>query len=135
MNENSHLHGTLVMVRPDMENARLSLAGEIGILTYIDTHDEAFVSFRNGAESRYSPEDLVQLKNRDEIFSELENYRDFSVEDYKDLYKITLLLDMGRSTDILRALEIAGNNEAVWDQTLVPVSDRMTVQHDLSLSR
>jgi hypothetical protein len=135
MNENSELHGTLALVRPDLENARLNQSGEIGVITYIDTQDEVFMSFRNGVEGRYSPDDLMQLKDRDQIFPELKNYGDLDTDDYKDLYKISLLQDMGRSTDILRALEIAGNNPAVWDKTLVPVSDRMTVRHELSFSR
>jgi hypothetical protein len=135
MNENNQLHGTLVLVHPYLEDDPARQQGKIGILTYVAEDKEVFVSFQNGAEGQYNAGDLLQLKDRDKIFDERQNFGDLSLDDYKDLYKISLLQELGRSTDILHALEIAGRNPAVWEKTLLPVSERMTAKQDLSLTR
>jgi hypothetical protein len=135
MNENNQLHGTLVLVRPDMEHDPVNQQGEVGVLTYVAEDQGVFVSFRNSVEGKYDAGNLMQLKDRDQIFAERKNYGDLEIEDYKDLYKISLLLDMGRSQDILRALEIAGKNPAVWQKTLLPVAERMVAKQELALGR
>jgi hypothetical protein len=133
--ENSDLHGTLVLVRPDLENDPVRQQGQVGVLTYIDSSDNVYVSFPNRIEGKYDPDALMQLKEKEEIFPQLKDYDALNMEDYKDLYKISLLQDMGRSTDILRALEIAGNNPALWDKALVNVEDKMAWKQVFSVSR
>jgi hypothetical protein len=41
-----------------------------------------------------------------------------AVDDFKDLYKVSMLQDRGTSTGILSALEIARDNRNIWAQTL-----------------
>jgi hypothetical protein len=123
---NSELHGTLVLVRPDLENDPVRQQGQIGILTYIDLKDDIFVSFKNGKEGIYSADALFQLKNRDKIFSDLMgNSSSLEVKDFKDLYKISLLLDRARSTDVWQALEIARDNPEIWKDSLVSINNNI----------
>jgi hypothetical protein len=50
------------------------------------------------------------------------------LKDYKDLYKVSILQDVGRSKDIWQALEIAGNNPAIWSKALTPVENSIPLK-------
>ncbi len=133
---NNDLHGTLVLVRPDLKDDPAKQQGKVGILTYVAANEDIFVSFRNHAEGRYTAGDLFQLKDKHELFSDLMDYgSSLGLKDYKDLYKISLLQDSGRSTDILHALEIAGANASIRDKSLVTVQERMGCRAVLAAGR
>ncbi|MGF7036943.1 hypothetical protein [Mucilaginibacter lappiensis] len=136
MNKNE-LHGTLVLVHPGLENDPAGQQGKVGILTYVDSSDEIFVSFDNNqTEGKYSPNALLQLKDRSELYpAMMEEAASMNLEDYKDLYKISLLQDRGRNIDIWNALEIAGNNPAIWSRSLVPVENSIPLKMDQFVGR
>ena len=127
MNERINLHGTLALVRPDLENAPVRQQGEIGIITYADeVHNEIYVIFDSGKEGTYQGEALFQFKTPDEVgASPVDNAWEMELKDYKDVYKIGLLLDLGRSTDLMKALEIARDNPDIWRDVFVTVGERI----------
>ena len=135
MNHNE-LHGTLALVRPDLENDPARQQGEVGVLTYIDNSEKVYMSFPKGGEGIYEPADLFQLKEED-FFTAVKNDNSGTIglKDYKDIFKIDLLQKMGRSTDTLRALEIAGTNPAIWDKVLDSVDSKISQNHSYSMTR
>ena len=133
--DKSELYGTLVLIHPDLRDDPARKQGKVGVLTYVDAGNEAFVSFLDKTEGHYKPEALLRLKGRDELFSTIDDPASMSLSDYKDLYKIGLLQDLGRSTDMLQSLEIAGNNPAIWDRSLVNVAELMAPKPEHSFSR
>ena len=133
---NNELHGTLALVRPDLENDAAHQQGQVGVLTYIDNSEKAYLSFPKGGEGIYEPADLFQLKEGN-VFEALKNEAGgkMSVKDYKDLFSIDLLQKLGRSTDTLQALEIAGSNPAIWDKALDTVASRMAQAQTYAMAR
>jgi len=122
MNEHSELHGTLVLVRPDLENDPYGQQGKVGIVNYVDMKDDVYLSFDNGKEGIYSGDALLQLKGKNETLgAAMNNASAMQLKDYKDLYKISLLQDLGRGKDIWQALEIARENPDIWKDSLVGV--------------
>ncbi|UOE47815.1 hypothetical protein MTO98_25735 [Mucilaginibacter sp. SMC90] len=114
---NNELLGTLALVRPDMENDPAHKQGSIGIITYVDpTEDQVYLSFKGGEEARYPAAELLRLKDREKLFPDLmKNAAQLDVNDFKDLYKISSLQDMGRGEDLWQALEIARDNPNIWE--------------------
>jgi hypothetical protein len=134
--ENGNLAGSLVLVRPDLENDPVRQQGQIGIVTYVDLKNDVFVSFKNGTEGIYTGDALFQLKNREQLFSDLMgNASSLEVKDFKDLYKISLLLDKGRSTDVWQALEIARDNPDIWKGSLVAIENDKAREQVQTLGR
>jgi hypothetical protein len=122
MNEHSELHGTLALVRPDLENDPYGQQGKIGIVTYVDMKDEVYLSFNNGKEGIYPGDALLQLKGKNEtLLAAINNTSCLQLDDYKALYKISLLQDLGRGKDIWQALEIARDHPGIWEDSLVGV--------------
>lgn len=121
MNNNHDLKGTIALVHPELPNDPANQQGQIGIITYIDpSKDELYLSFKNGREAVYSADALLKLPDRQELMTELMNNTDhLVVDDFKDLYKIGMLLDRGSSRDTWRALEIARDNPAIWSRALI----------------
>ena len=127
MNERINLHGTLAVVRPDLENDPIRQQGEIGIITYVDeVNNEVYVIFDHGKEGTYQGEALLQFKTPDEVAaSPVDNAREMELRDYKDVYKIGSLLGLGRSEDLMTAMEIARDNPNIWKDVFVTVGDRI----------
>src|ERR1700756_4539954 len=126
MKERTNLHGALALVRPDLENDPVRQQGEIGIITYADeVHNELYVIFDNGKEGVYPGEALCQFKTPEDVAaSPVNNEREMQLKDYKDVYKIGLLLELGRSEDLMKALEIARDNPDIWRDVFVTVGER-----------
>jgi len=132
---NNELYGTLAIVRPDLEKPLDPYKGEVGVLTYIDTANKVYMSFPKGGEAIYEPYELLQLRNTDHMAAIKNTGESVSLEDYKDLYKIDLLQKMGRSTDLLHALEIAAANPDIWNRTLRSVESQLEIKQHFAYAR
>jgi hypothetical protein len=119
---NESLNGTLVLVRPDLTIDPANGRGKVAIVTYDrEQSKEVYVAFNNGKEGIYLSEFLLKLKDKKDILSDLTaNGSAMPLANFKDLYKISLLLDRGTNTAHWQALEIAGQNPALWDKALQP---------------
>jgi hypothetical protein len=129
--ENVNLTGTLVLVRPDLENDPVKGQGKVACIKYIPQQmDGLYVSFLNGKEAFYRPEELLRLKEKHEIFSELMvNGSSLDVNEFKALYKISQLQDKGTGLALVQALEIARDNPSIW-----PRAAESFGEHKLELS-
>ena len=134
---NNEILGTLVLVHPDLENHPAGREGDIGIVAYVDSpKNEVYLRFTDEAEAIYPADALFRLKEKEQIFSrEPANTNKATLSGYKDLFKISLLQDMGRSTDIWNALEIARDNPEIWPETLVSVQESLGLKHNQYISR
>jgi len=119
---NENLNGTLVLVRPDLTIDPTNGQGKVAIVTYDrEQSKEIYVAFSNGQEAVYPSESLLKLKDKKTILDDLKaNGSTMPLDNFKDLYKISLLLDRGTSTAQWQALEIAGQNPAIWDKSMQP---------------
>lgn len=117
---NDNLIGTLALVHPGLENDPARKHGEVGVITYIGKENgEIYMSFPGGGEGVYEAGTVLSLKDKNEVLNTLVNDGDnMDVNDFKNLYKISILQDRGTSTGLLSALEIARDNPNIWDQTL-----------------
>jgi len=118
--DTSNLNGTLVLIRPDLENDPVKGQGKIAYIRYTPQQMEGlYVSFLNGQEAFYKPDELVRLKDKQEIFKELmENGSSLGVNEFKALYKISQLQQRGTNLALTQALEIARNNPSIWPRAV-----------------
>jgi len=135
MNNNSELHGTLPIVRPDLEKPRDPHKGEVGVVTYIDTANKVYMGFPKGGEAIYEPYELLQLRDTDHMTAIKNSGETIDLKDYKDLYKIDLLQKMGRSTDLLQALEIAAANPNIWNRAMRSVESQLEIKQHFAYAR
>lgn len=135
--KNQELLGTLVLVHPDLENHPAGREGDIGIVAYIDEpQNEIYLRFTDEAEAIYPSDALFLLKDREEIFSRGSTGTNAAtLNDYKNLFKIATLQDLGRSTDIWNALEIARDNPGIWPASLVSVQETLGIKHNQYVGR
>ena len=131
--ETENLNGTLVLIRPDIVNDTVKGQGKVAFIKYAPQQMEGmYVSLLNGGEAFYKPDELLRLKDKNEIFKGLmEHGTSLDVQDFKALYKISLLQDKGTSTALVQALEIARDNPSVWPRTL----DSLAPEQNLVLAR
>lgn len=131
---NNELQGTQVLVRPDLEHDPAGQQGKIGVVSYVSQVDDNYVNFGD-KEGVYASGALLKLKHKQEIFSEVMNSGNIEVKDFKDLYKIAQLQDLGRPKDIAQALEIARDNPAIWERTLEPTGETLAQRQTQTVGR
>jgi len=134
---NNELLGTLALVRPDLEHDPVGRKGNIGVITYVDSLEEqVYLSFESGGEARFPAAELMRLKDRGKLFPGLmKNATSLDLNDFKALFKISNLQDMGRGQDNWLALEIARDNPGVWEGSLEPLSESISYQKANTLGR
>jgi hypothetical protein len=120
--ENQTLAGTLVLVKPDLENDPGAKLGQIGVLTLAFSEKENYVRFPEGGESYFPAEQVMMLKDKQEVFTDMTNNgSSMPLDDFKAMYKITLLQDRGTSQALYSALAIANDNPGVQEKVLQPI--------------
>jgi hypothetical protein len=131
---NRELPGTLALVHPDFENHPAGREGDIGIIAYVDNDDKVYLRFTDEAEAVYPPDAIMVLKSRQEIFPSPDD-TEISLDSYKDLFKISTLQDMGRGKDLWHALEIARDNPAIWQNSLLTVAEGLGHRQTQTIGR
>lgn len=134
---NNELLGTLALVRPDLNHDPDGRKGNIGIITYVDRlEQQVYLSFGAGGEGRYPADELMRLKDREKLFPGLmNNASTLGLDDFKALFKISNLQDMGRGQDQWQALEIARDNPGVWEGSLESLSESISYEKANRISR
>ena len=121
--ENQNLAGTLVLVRPGLENEPGAKRGQIGVLTLAFSEKENYVRFPEGGEAYYPAEQVMMLKDKQEVFNDLTNIgSSMPLDDFKAMYKIMLLQDRGTSQALYSALAIAKDNPGVQEKVLQSIT-------------
>lgn len=120
--ENQNLAGTLVLVQPGLESEPGAKRGQIGVLTVAFSEKENYVRFPEGGEAYYPAEQVMMLKDKQEVFNDLTNIgSSMPLDDFKAMYKIMLLQDRGTSQALYSALAIANDNPGVQEKVLQPI--------------
>jgi len=134
---NNEILGTLVLVHPDLENHPAGREGDIGIVAYVDSpQNEVYLRFPDEAEGVYPAEALFMLKDREKIFPDAAaDSGSLNLDNYKDLFKISTLQQMGRGKDIFNALEIARDNPSIWTGSLVSVEESLGLRSNQYVGR
>jgi hypothetical protein len=131
----NELPGTLVLVHPDLENHPAGREGDIGIVAYVDSpNNQVYLRFTDEAEAVYPSDALFMLKNKEKLFP-ADGRSEMNLDNYKDLFKIATLQDMGRGKDIWAALEIARDNPEIWKNSLVSVEESLGLRHNMYIRR
>jgi hypothetical protein len=132
-----NLIGTLALVHPQLADDPARKQGQVGVITYASKEGhEIYMRFPGSGEEVYQPDAVMRLKGKAEVLEALVNDGDhMDVNDFKDLYKVTMLQDRGTSTGILSALEIARDNPNIWDKTLEPASTAQSLRLEKVYSR
>ncbi|RFZ91072.1 hypothetical protein D0C36_19205 [Mucilaginibacter conchicola] len=131
------LLGTLVLVHPNLEDHPAGREGHIGFITYVDRpENEVYVRFTDEAEAVYPTDAIFLLKDREKIFCpDKAQTNAATLNDYKDLFKIAMLQDKGRSTDIWNALQIARDNPGIWPATLISAEESLGLRSNRYVGR
>ncbi|MGY3212423.1 hypothetical protein [Mucilaginibacter sp. HD30] len=132
LNENL---GTLVLVNPEIENDPAGRKGDIGIVAYIDApKGEIYLRFPDEFEAVYPLNAVFALKERKDLFNGGAHTAP-DLKSYKDLFKISTLREMGRSTDLWKALEIARDNPRIWPNSLFSLTEGQNRRQVPNISR
>jgi len=133
---NNEILGTLVLVHPGLENHPAGREGDIGIVAYVDSpQNEVYLRFPDEAEGVYPSDALFMLKDREQLFPDASAGSGMNLDNYKDLFKISTLQQMGRGRDLFSALEIARDNPAIWPSSLVSVEESLGLRHNQYVGR
>jgi len=132
---NDELTGTLVMVHPDLKGDPICKQGNVGIITTESSeNDYVCVSFRTGEHGYYTHDVLLTLKKPSSIYSEiLRNATVLKTPDFKQLLRISLLVDSGLNKDKRAAMELALSNEIVREYIMLPLQQTIRIKQNTPL--
>lgn len=134
--KNETLNGIPVLVKPAPEYDKGQAAPLIGVLTYARSAAENHVRFPGGGEAYYQSNEISKLKNKEEVFNDLnKNGSSMEVADFKAMYKVMLLQDRGTSQALFAALAIARDNPGMQDRVLEPLTPEQKQQIDATVGR
>jgi hypothetical protein len=115
MNDNEVQLPDYVLVNPQLTNDPVFRQGAIGVITAaILNSDEFFVGFDDSQVGLYSADALLLLKQPEDIYGYMhDNALRLSVDDFKDLKNIALLLDYSTKPYMRTAMELVQKNENI----------------------
>lgn len=122
---NDELTGTLVLVNPSTQEYPVSRQGMIGLVTAEDlANDIIYVGFNMGEQTRYTSDALMVLKKPSIIYADMmRNATKIGTADFKELFRVCLLLDSGLMKDKRSAIETARHNQVIREYTMIPLSE------------
>lgn len=104
-----------LLVHPDLKDDPVNKQGEIGFITAaILNTDEFYLGFDDHEVGFYSADALLTFKEPGNIYDFMhKNALTLSVDDFKDLKNIALLLDHGTEKHIRTAMELVKKNDSI----------------------
>ncbi|WCT13885.1 hypothetical protein [Mucilaginibacter jinjuensis] len=132
---NQELTGTLVMVHPDLKGDPICKQGNVGtIVTESIENDYVCVSFRTGEQGYYTHDVLLTLKKPATIYAEiLKNATLLPSADFKQLLRISLLVESDECKDKRAAMELAISNEMIRKYIMLPLKQRIKIKQNTLL--
>ncbi|MBB6107840.1 hypothetical protein SAMN05421821_101247 [Mucilaginibacter lappiensis] len=126
-----------LMVHPDLKDDPANKQGEIGFITAaILNMDEFYVGFDDHQVGLYSADALLTFKEPGNIYDFMhQNALTLSVDDFKDLKNIALLLDHGTEKHIRTAMELVKKNDAIRDAATIGLDQRLGISQNRGLKR
>lgn len=130
MNNEEDLTGTLVLVHPELQEDPVNKQGQIGMLLYANTDkDDMYVTFGKGEQALYSSSALLIPKRSKDIFADLmENSKKIPVADFKTLFQVSNLLDLGTSLKAKEAMQLIAANPSVIPRATITLEERLGLE-------
>ncbi|MEO6852210.1 MAG: hypothetical protein ABI166_16325 [Mucilaginibacter sp.] len=127
----------LLLVHPDLKDDPVQKQGEIGFITAaILNTDEFYVGFDDHQVGFYSADALLTFKEPGDIYDFMhQNALKLSVDDFKDLKNIALLLDHGTENHIRTAMELVKKNGSIHDTVTIGLDRFLGIDQDRGLKR
>jgi hypothetical protein len=125
-----------LLVHPDL-NDPVHKQGEIGFLTAaIVNTDEFYVGFDDHQVGFYGADALLTFKEPGDIYDYLhQNALTLSVDDFKDLKNIALLLDHGTEKHIRTAMELVKKNGSIRDAVTIGLNQFLGIDQARGMKR
>jgi hypothetical protein len=127
----------LLLVHPDLKDDPVQKQGEIGFITAaILNTDEFYVGFDDHQVGFYGADALLTFKEPGDIYDFLhQNPLTLSVDDFKDLKNIALLLDHGTQKHIRTAMELVKKNGSIHKAVTIGLDQFFGVYQARSMQR
>lgn len=126
-----------LLVHPDLKDDPVNKQGEIGFITAaILNTDEFYVGFDDYEVGFYSADALLTFKEPGDIYDFMhQNALTLSVDDFKDLKNIALLLDHGTEKHIRTAMELVQKNDSIRDAATIGLDQLLGLSQSKGLKR
>lgn len=126
-----------LLVHPDLKDDPVNKQGEIGFITAaILNTDEFYVGFDDYEVGFYSADALLTFKEPGDIYDFMhQNALKLSVDDFKDLKNIALLLDHGTEKHIRTAMELVKKNGGIRDAATIGLDQLLGLSQSKGLKR
>jgi hypothetical protein len=126
-----------LLVNPELKDDQVNKQGEIGFITAaILNTDEFYVGFDDHEVGFYSASALLTFKEPGDIYDYMhENALRLSVDDFKDLKNIALLLDHGTEKHIRTAMELVKKNGNIRDAVTTGLDQFLGIEQTRGLKR
>jgi hypothetical protein len=126
-----------LLVHPDLKDDPVNKQGEIGFITAaILNTDEFYVGFDDHEVGFYSADALLTFRDPGDIYDFMhQNALRLSVDDFKDLKNIALLLDHGTEKHIRTAMELVKKNRSIHDAVTIGLDQFLGVDQTRGMKR
>lgn len=124
------LTGTVVLVNPALPYDPARRQGQLGVIATSDLSlDEILVGFGTGPVSVYSPDALLVLKPHHQLYQNiLTNVRELDVTDFKNLLKISMLIqDTPEPKQLREALELSVSSQTTMAFSTFPLNEKLGI--------
>jgi hypothetical protein len=127
----------LLLVHPDLKDDPVNKQGEIGFIkAAILNTDEFYVGFDDFQVGFYGADALLTFKEPGDIYDFLhQNALTLSVDDFKDLKNIALLLDHGTQKHIRTAMELVKKNGSIHEAVTIGLDQFLGVDQARGMKR
>lgn len=127
----------LLLVHPDLKDDPVQKQGEIGFITAaILNTDEFYVGFDDHQVGFYGADALLTFKEPGDIYDFMHQHAlSLSVDDFKDLKNIALLLDHGTQKHIRTAMELVKKNGSIHDAVTIGLDQFLGIDHARGMKR
>lgn len=128
---NDELTGTFVLVHPQKKDYPIANPGMIGVVTAADiTQDTIYIGFGTGEQTRYTSDALLVLKKPSLIYFEMmQNATKIDTPDFKQLFRLCMLLDSGLIKHKRSAIEMARENEVVRSYSMFVLAETFAIRN------
>ena len=126
-----------LLVNPELKDDPVNKQGEIGFITAaILNTDEFYVGFDDHEVGFYSADALLTFKEPGDIYDFMhQNALTLSVDDFKDLKNIALLLDHGTEKHIRTAMELVKKNGSIHDAVTIGLDQFLGIDQARGMKR
>jgi hypothetical protein len=126
-----------LLVHPELKDDPVNKQGKIGFVTAaILNADEFYLGFDDGEVGLYSADALLALKPAGDIYDFMHGHAlVISVNDFKDLKNIALLLDHGSEKHFRTAMELVRKNESIREAATIGLDRLLGLKPARNLKR